>query len=1159
MKRTQGKDALRNIRKQRVSYLSIILIAVIGVTIFLGLDFSARSLRTNASKVYNELRYHDIEVISTLLLAEQDLDVFRGVEGVASVEGVIQMEAKAGAGEEKTDVVLVSATEGVNLPQVLEGSLPAAENECAVEKDLAEASGWKLGDEIRIAAGESEAFSAAQGSFGPSLKGEEYVITAIIQHPDRANTNVPQDPYILLPRTAFAYDETEGAYLKAEILIDRPEDLYRFSEEYEARVQEVLNRLEEGSEAAAGQRTEAVRSQMQGKLDENQALLDDAKAELARSRKELDDGWKAVEEGEKELADGQSELAASKVQLDSAAAELAKGKKELEESRTELNAAKKKLDQAASALKKGEKELKSGQTELEESWDTLEDTKETIRNEIRLTMNDFLGGSDSVDWAGKEEVDVDDPSATAMTFRITEDYSVDLGGSPADLIAFVNDSDVVTDEMLRLAYVKQNGSEEGFDAETQRALLRAAASLAVENYGESYTTFQESCEAWDAGHDTYCDGLSEYNSQRKAYNKGEKQYQEGEALYRKAKKTYEEGLAQYEEGLGLYEQGLKDLEEGKKTLEENRGKLEEGEASYGEGVSSYEEGARQLAQAQESLDGLAPCRFLQSNARDNASFYQVIAGSQDLLDLKSTFALMFVLIGALVIFTTVGKMVDEQRVLVGTTKALGFYRREIFAKYLIFGVSATLIGILLGILAARFYVVGFSLRAYSRYYRFDFGESHMFFGPALAVLALGVVLSVTAIYLACYRLLKDPAIELMKEKVPGGGKKENQKAKSVKSLYSRLIFRNMKRDLKRVVVTVVSVAGCCALVVVGVTLKTAVNGASRQQYQRIVAYDEAVSFDPSSERAGEEIGAFLEEAGAEYTGVFQTNILYRVTNHQAAELMVGDVEAIHELYHLLDWKSGAPLTEKKSALEEGILIQRRIAEIYDLSEGDELEISIGAGSPAVVKVAGIFEHYIGNPMVMSASCYEKIFGEPARINRYLLRLPGSGEDTAQASLDALNERLRTVSGFAGIISSQEARGLFDSATGVVNALVWFFIFMAIAMAGVVLLNLTNMYLLQKKNELTVMRINGFSVKETIHYVIRETVITTFLGIVLGIAAGSGIAYRIVRVIEQPFFQLYRRVSFLSWGVGIVMTVGLTVLVNLVALRPVRNLKLTDIE
>ena len=1141
--------------------MSIIIIAAIGSAIFLGLDYSAKSFRVNASQHYNDLAYHDIELISTLLLDGQDIEEIRNTEGVAIVEGVIQLDARTGEGDAKKKVVLVSATQDVNLPTVCEGTLPAAGEECAVDKDLAESFGWQTGDTIEITTDDSNDTVAEQADFVPKLKGGTFTITAIMQHPDRGNTNIPQDPYILLSRDAFEYDEEKGAFLKAEILVDKPSDMYRFSKDYEDCVRTVLSRLENDAETAAGKRTQRVRTLIQEKLDEKQDLLEEGKTGLSDAREELDSGWKALADGETELKDGQRELDEAKGELDAAAEQLAEGNKELESSRAELDAAKARIDSADAALDEAEVQLQNGRIDLENGWNELEDVKESIRQAIRVTMNDLLGRWDFVEWAGWQDVDVNDRSVTAMTFRITEDYMVDLNESPDACLDFMNDPDVLTDDMLREEYVLKNGTEEGFDADAERVLLYAAALDAADNYGPGYRTLQESCQTWDEGHAVYCSGLTDYYSRIYEFNAGVEEYNEGEALYAEALTAYENGLSEYQEKLELYQQGVKDLEEGRKTLEEKRAELEAGEVSYADGLSSYHDAAGQLSSAQKDLEAMAPCHFYFSNARGNASYNQVMEASQDLLNMKGTFAMMFVVIGAMVIFATVSKIVDEQRTLVGTAKAMGLFKREIFAKYLFFGVSATFSGIVLGILAARLFMTGFTLKGYNVYYRYDIEKSHLFIRPTLTVMALAVLLSVAAVSAACFRLLKDPAIKLMKETVPAGSRKEKKNAGSVKTLYSRLILLNMKTDLKRVIVTVISVAGCCALIVTGVTLKYAMTGAVKEQYQRIIAYDEAVGFDPSAEGAREKMEALLAEAGADYTEIYKTNILYRITNNQAAELMVGDVEAISRLYHLLDCESGAPLTEKGTAISDGVLIQRRIAEIYHLSEGDEFEIAADGTNITTVRVAGIFEHFIGNPMVMSSSYYQKIYDEPLQNNMFLLRLSHqAGSSAAEAdALETLNEQFRHVPGFESITSAEEAKRLFDSSTGVVNALVMLFIFMGIAMAGVVLLNLTNMYILQKKNELTIMRINGFTVRETVNYVLRETVITTFLGIIFGVSFGSGLAYWIIRTMEKQFLQFDRGLSPEAWAAGIVMTIGLIAAVNVNALRPVRNWKLSDIR
>ena len=128
-----------------------------------------------------------------------------------------------------------------------------------------------------------------------------------------------------------------------------------------------------------------------------------------------------------------------------------------------------------------------------------------------------------------------------------------------------------------------------------------------------------------------------------------------------------------------------------------------------------------------------------------------------------------------------------------------------------------------------------------------------------------------------------------------------------------------------------------------------------------------------------------------------------------------------------------------------------------------------------------------------------------------------------------------------------------------NMIVLLFIFMSAVMAGVVLMNLTNIYILQKLRELTIMRINGFTTKEVIGYCLRETVVTTAIGIVLGIGLGAWIGYQIVRSLEQSFKQLDRSVSVLAWLIGAALTAAFAVIVNAIALKKVKTLKLTDLS
>ena len=843
MKRTQRKDAWRNIRKQGVSFASIIVIALLGVAAFLSISYSAEAMKVNGSAAYDALHFRDLEVVSTLLLTEDDLECLRNTEGVSDVEPLWQTGANAYINGQREGAVVITVTERLNRPILVEGRLPETLTECAVEKRLAEKAGWHLGDTV-----EWLEMTESTGRF--FLGVEALSITGIVEHPDHVNLNVPDVLYILVYRDAFDHEAMKNCCMKALIEVDTPAGMDRFSAGYQAAVQAVRERIEALASTRAPLRDAEVRQQAYGELDE-----------------------------------------------------------------AETNYA---------------------------------------------------------------------------------------------------------------AYLEETS---------------ASGESAPEEIDEFWAFFE-----------------------------------------------------------------------------------------------------RIISDQRREVDEMAPCRWIVLDSRGNTSFVQLNTSSKNLASLQMTFSMLFVVIGALVIYATVSKMVDEQRTLVGVTKALGFFNREVFAKYLLFGLLATVLGTFLGILLARFWIEGFVLNGYNVYFTIDLRQPRMFLKPTLIVILGGVFLAVAAVTFACLRLVRMPAIRLMQAPVPKGRNKTVRTQKHVLSLYSRLVLLNIRTDIKRVLVTVVSVAGCCTLVVIGFTLKYSIDKCMEKQYTEVVQYDGRIRVDYAGDVEEE-----LISSGVEYVPLYDGNVTFRIRDVDMGELLCGDIAAIETMFRLNDWQTGEPL----APTDEGIYIQRRLAEIYDLTVGSEFEMTLNGTQTITVRVAGVFENYLGRTMAMSPGYYEALCGETPQSNAFFVRF---GDVDREALLSELDETL----GFVEHTPADEGKAMFKAATSVINAVVALFIFMAAVMAGVVLLNLTNIYILQKKRELTVMRINGFTTREVIAYVTRETVITTILGIILGLIFGSAIGYRIVRALEQSFYRLERSICFSGWLYAAIMTVFFTVIVNIIALRKVKDLKLTDV-
>ena len=628
-----------------------------------------------------------------------------------------------------------------------------------------------------------------------------------------------------------------------------------------------------------------------------------------------------------------------------------------------------------------------------------------------------------------------------------------------------------------------------------------------------YNSLQRLANNWDRQHEEYLHGEKQYQQALSKYREGKKAYEASLAQYEEGKKQYEEGLQQYKDGAEELKQGTAALNEAKQMRVESEEKLQEGEAQYNESLAQYEDGVQQHSDAKAQAENLPESRWIIMNCRGNSSFVQLMLGSSNLASLEMTFSLMFVLVGALVIYATISKMIDEQRNLVGAGKALGLFNREIFAKYLLFGMTGTILGTALGILTARFVMEVYVLKSAGSYYTFDTTKPTLVVAPTVIALAAGGLLSFLATLFACTKLMQSTAIQLMQPKVPAGRRKTGS-SKHILPLYSRLILLNIRSDLRRVIVTILSVAGCRALVVIGFTLKSAVEGALQKQYDRVVNYDGRIKFDPeAAEGASAQIRELLDDEGIDYTEFYDGVVTFRIKDILVGELLCGDVSQISSFYHLLDWKTDEPLP----STDDGILIQKRTAESYDLKVGSELELTLANSRRATVRVAGIFDNYIGRVMVMSRACYRETFGEDCTYNQLYIRL--NGADEAE-----LTEKLMKIDGYDSYGRSDSDKALFASSSTLVIAIVALFIFMAAVMAGVVLTNLTNTYILQKKQELTIMRINGFTVREVISYVTRETVFTTIVGMITGIAMGAAIAYRITRSLETAFVQYNRSIS-----------------------------------
>ncbi len=1141
MKKTQLKDALRTIWKSKVSYLSILMIALLAVGAYLGIAFAADALNAAASRFYADTHFRDAEMLSTMFLTPDDLDAIRAVDGVADAEGVYSLSLTASFGSEKLRVTAQSMTERINLPELIEGRMPAAQDECLLEVSVFEALRLSMGERIDV--------SPVKEGQTAYLSVDGFTVVGTMHHPDfytQPNIIAGDRCMLVLPE-AFDTEALDGCYMKAEIRLTDTEALPMMTDAYDKAAEAPIAALDAITGERAALRDASVRAAAQTKIDQGREELDKTYRELESGRAELDAKTAEVTDGEQALNDAKTELEDAKRRLDEAEPQLTEGEARLAEAEALLDDTKAQLEEGAEELNTAKSQLDSARRTLVSGWNTIENAKTEIRNELRNALDEKIGADSSlwIDWASPMAANPNSSDA-ASDFWITNNLKVSIAGSLPDSIRDVIVSANLPDETLQAVYI-QLGGEGEYDRNTALNLLTDRLTTAAEPYQETFDALADGCSQWDNSHKAYLYGLRQYRSALAQYDEGKATYEEGLAEYEAGLAEYEEKKAAFEDARQQYEQGLADYDAGLRELADGRQKLADGEADYADGLAAYREGLDALADAEETLAVLDPCRWVLLTVNGNGSYVYAKSLAESLNRLGMTFALLFVFVGELVIYATIGRMVEDDRKLIGSVKAQGLYNREVFAKYLLYGVSATVLGAVLGVAVGYFAIQQLVLAGYAPFFVSGAIPSGFLWLPSVLLTVIGALLAALAVWYACSKLLRAPARELMQESAPAASPRSVSGGRHM-SLYARLILRNLKTDRRRILITIVSIAGSCTLLMIGFTMRDGITNAIDRQYTELQRYDQEIVFDPTAaDDVQTDLEAILDDAHLSH-GALRSHTVYVKAGSEIeiSNLYAGTNDTIEKYYQLREAKDvKTPMTLP----EHGVLIHKRMMETKHLQVGDTFTLLDADMNPYTVTVEGVYNSYFGRNLLTSEAGYREIFGSDAVQNTIWI---GDCPDST-----ALKAKLTAVKGFEKLTSLVEARESSQRLASILTLITGVLIVSAGIMAYFILLNLAGMVLAQKKRELTVMRINGFTTGEVIRYIAGETLLTTLLGTLLGLVIGGVLGVTILRILEAETTQFVRSVTLSGIVLSAAITAGFSFGIHALAFRKVKDLKLTD--
>ena len=842
-----------------------------------------------------------------------------------------------------------------------------------------------------------------------------------------------------------------------------------------------------------GDGMEALNSYSQAYADQLSALVDSLDP-LAQERASLRDE-EVRSEAQKELDDARSELADAQKELDDA-------KKKLDDARAELDSGWADYESGLATL---EQEIKDGQAKLNAARSQLEESQ-TRYEQGKVDYQEGLAQYQEGQTAYEENLAQLDAQQEEVAKGYEEYYDAlkPFEGTP------------MYDQMVeQLAPQKAKLDEAAAQIQagyTQLAQVKAQLEESKAELDAAQAQLQDAAQQLDTG-------WAEYQSGQQTLDQEEAK---GRSQLAQAKAELDDGEAEYQKGLEEYEQAKADAQP----------ELEQAQAD--------------IDQGQKDLDEMATCEWYVLGRDTNSGFVSYSQDAERVDNLSSIFPVIFFVVAALACLTTMTRMVEEQRTQIGSLKALGFSRLAISQKYIGYAFVASLVGGLIGLGVGATLIPAVIANAFQIMYAIP-GLDYKMQLPLFVLAVLAAVACTTGAALwACLSTLIDTPANLMRPRAPKAGKRVF--LEYIKPIWRRLSFtwkvtmRNLFRYQKRFWMTVIGIGGCTALIVTGFGLHESIFDVLDKQFDEISLYDATVGLDEDlTEEQKQGIEDYLdgEEAVADYMFTYQQMMDASTTgtSYDVYLFAVDDVEEFGRFVDLRHRSDHAPVELDGS----GVVIDEKLSELLGVSVGDTITLEGDQRVEAVV--ADITENYVYHYVYLTRDLYTQLYGEDYQNNVMLLAYQdGMGVDVSNQT----SETLMKMDGVASYSYIATIRDSFEDSMDAINYAVVIIIVAAAALAFVVLYNLTNINITERRSELATLKVLGFYDGETTAYVLRENVFLTIFGVILGLVLGRFLHSWMVLTVEVDLVMFGRTAPPYAYVLAAAMTALFSLIVNVAA-------------
>lgn len=1106
------KDFYMEIRKSLGRFLSILFIVALGVAFFSGIRASEPSMRITGDRYFDQEELMDIQALSTFGITDDDIDAIEAVEGVERVEGAYSADMLCETKKKQYVFHVMSLPENMNHVTVSEGRLPKKIGECLVDDDM----GYKVGDTITLKSGTDDPIS-------DTLKQEKYKVVGIGNSPcyisfGRGSTTIGSGSvsgFLLVPAKTFALDVFTEAYVQVE----GAENLIAYTEEYDKKIETVLDRIEE----ITGERGRIRKQEI---VDDAQAEIDDAKAELEegklKAQEELDDAKAQIDDGEAKLTEAKQQIADGKSQISSAKTTLNSKDDELTEAKTKYSSGLKKWQEGTEAYEAGLAQFEAAKPEALEEIAKGEAGLEAYRKQLDEAKKGAQG------------------KLKELEGQLAYIMSLEPGPEDEDY------------EELHQKWEEQYGAS-------------------IEQLETGISEVNKGLEELETQEQDYQSKLTVLNNSKAELEAKEQQLADTKAVLDSSKQQLSDAYSQIETGKGQLSSGWAKLDEkeqeladGEAEISENERALEDAKVEYEEGKKEAEgeiaDGEAKIADAEEELAEIEDPKWYvydRSNLPEHDGYGE---NADRMRAIGKVFPVIFFLVAALISLTSMTRMVEEQRTQIGTMKALGYSKWAIASKYLGYALLATAGGSIIGFLIGEKVLPFIIIYAYGIMYQ-HIPEILVPYDWSYAIEAslAAVACTMLATVFSCYRELGEQPASLMRPPAPKIGKRVLLEYVGV--IWKRLNFtwkstiRNLMRYKKRFFMTIFGIGGCMALMLVGYGIRDSVFEIADIQYTEIQTYDgNLILQEDLSEDEHRELTESLAQNQdiARFMDAYMKNLILTKDGYERETyvMVLGQPKDSENYVHFHDRKT----KEAYELSDDGAIISEKTAKLLNAKVGDTISIKDEKDGNKDIVIQNICENYMGHYLYLTPKYYEKVYGEKPEYNTVLFSVQ---DNYTREQMEEAGEKVLARDEVLSLSYMKDIEKRLNDMLKSLNLVIIVLIVSAGMLAFVVLYNLNTINIAERKRELATLRVLGFYNPEVAAYVYRENILLTLIGTIVGAGLGKILHLFIIETVEVPAAMFGRTINLPSYIYSFIFTILFSMIVNGVMYFKLRKIDMVE--